>query len=131
MLISREEVQWKYWKSLKEKGNLIYTFVHWVLPLPEELEMVYHDEIERFEKEELKMGQPYITTAERIGIKKGKEMGEQKGEKNIFIHLLKLKFKEIPLHYLQEIEKAEKDTLHLWAGRILNAESLDEVFLNT
>ena len=46
----------------------LYRFIDMVIGLPEELEDLYHEEIVR--EEEVK-GMPYITTAERIGIRKG------------------------------------------------------------
>ena len=49
--------------------------------LPRELEISYHRELTRFEKE---VRMPYVTTAERIGIEKGLEKGMEKGmEKGI------------------------------------------------
>lgn len=48
----------------------LYRFIDWIMDLPRELETAYHVELSTFE-EEIKM--PYVTTAERIGIQKGKQ----------------------------------------------------------
>ncbi|MDM8550007.1 hypothetical protein QUF72_08025, partial [Desulfobacterales bacterium HSG2] len=54
----------------------LYLFIDWIMRLPEDLEIAYHREIIKFE-EERKM--QYITTAERIGIEKGKVTGRKEG----------------------------------------------------
>lgn len=49
----------------------LYTFIDWVIALPEPLELQYIKEIERFEEEKQ---MAYITSAERIGIQKGEKI---------------------------------------------------------
>lgn len=55
----------------------LYRFIDWLMVLPEDLERACFQEIVQFE-EEHKM--PYITTAERIGIEKGREEGREEGK---------------------------------------------------
>jgi predicted transposase/invertase (TIGR01784 family) len=55
----------------------LYQFLDGILVLPEKLEIRYNEEITRLE-EGKKM--PYVTSAERIGIKKGKQEGLQLGK---------------------------------------------------
>ena len=60
----------------------LYRFIDWIMRLPEDLEKLYHEELVKFE-EEVKM--PYVTTAERIGIEKGRiEGGKEKAVKTAF-----------------------------------------------
>ncbi len=54
----------------------LYRFIDWVMALPENLENAYHEELVKIE-EVYKM--PYVTTAERIGMRKGMVEGIQKG----------------------------------------------------
>jgi hypothetical protein len=54
----------------------LYTFVDLLMALPEPLEERYLDELEAYE-EGLQM--PYITSAERIGIKRGIKIGKEEG----------------------------------------------------
>jgi len=54
----------------------LYRFIDWIMALPEYLEDAYHQEIITFEEEQ-KMR--YVTTAERIGLKKGIREGIQQG----------------------------------------------------
>ncbi len=62
----------------------------------------------------------YITTAQRIGIKEG--------EINMLTLLLEHRFHLIPPNYLELIQQANADTLLIWGKRILDANSLEEVF---
>jgi hypothetical protein len=57
-----------------------FEVVRWVIALPEELEEAFHDDIRRFE-EENKMA--YVSTAEKIGIRKGKIEGKKEDARNM------------------------------------------------
>jgi len=54
----------------------LYQFIDWLMVLPRELSVKFHDTIKEYE-EEKKMA--YITTAEKIGIEKGLQQGIEKG----------------------------------------------------
>ena len=112
-------------KFTKEKIQKLYIFIDWLLCLPEAFEIEYKEEIYR---EEILQHMAYISTIERFGIEKGKQQGIKKGEVIILQRLLKLKFGEIPAHYRALIEEAEADVLLLWADRVLEAETLKEIF---
>ncbi len=62
-----------------------YAFIDWVLTLPDALEADYHQRIREIEE-----GQPmqYVTTAERIGFKKGVEQGESRLLRRQWLHRL-------------------------------------------
>ena len=76
--------QWKtelikllYEKGYPKKGVLnLYSFIDWVLTLPEALEKIFLEDLREYEKEK-KM--PYVTSAERIGRQEGIEEGRQEG----------------------------------------------------
>jgi len=53
-------------------------FIDWLLVLPDEFEQELSEEFERMEKEN---NMPYVTSFERIGIKKGRESGKKLGKK--------------------------------------------------
>ena len=106
-------------KKLYEKGYskeevfLLYKFIDWLVKLPEELTKRFYEEIKKYE-EDKKMA--YITTAERMGIKKGIEIGIQQGiQQGILQGLreaielgLKLRFGVEGLKLLPEIEKIKE-----------------------
>ncbi|OGO97583.1 MAG: hypothetical protein A3F41_06180 [Coxiella sp. RIFCSPHIGHO2_12_FULL_44_14] len=56
----------------KEQILNLYKFIDWILTLPEELAIEYNNQIQALTEEKT---MAYITTAERIGIKKGLEEG--------------------------------------------------------
>ena len=120
-------------RLLYQKGWLradilsLYTFIDWVIALPLELELNYHQYVETLEKE---LAVEYVTTAERIGLKRGIEQGFKYGESFVLVHLLEQKFGAIPRHYQEQIEQADTATILKWAIRLLQCQSLDELFKN-
>ncbi len=62
------------------------------------------------------------------GIQQGIQRGMQQGEYSILIRQLERKFDIIPESYRQCLMQADTQTLLLWADRILEAHTLDEVF---
>jgi predicted transposase/invertase (TIGR01784 family) len=91
--------QWKFelTKLLYEKGYSkkevlnLYSFIDWVLSLPKELEEIFLQELNIYEKEK-KM--PYVTNAERIGEKRGKKEGKKEGRKDELLSMIKNAKKE-------------------------------------
>jgi len=72
---------------------------------------------------------PYVTSAERFGIEKGRLEGKREGEANILLRQISRKFGPGVLNaYRDRIEQADTDTLLDWAERVLTADSIDEVF---
>ncbi len=108
----------------------LFTLIDWLITLPKEQEPIYNQTIKNIEE---KQHMRYITTPERLGIEKGIkqgiEQGIQQGESNLLIRLLKRRFRFIPPTYLTRIQQASAETLLLWGERILDASTLEEVFL--
>lgn len=133
----------------KEIANL-YRFLDWVLDLPKELELEYSCAMKEIEREGVELEYAdYITTAELYGIKsfsrdnlsredikRGWEQREseykwramQEGAINVFMHQLKIKFKEIPEEFLERIEDSDTDDLMRWSGRMLESKTLEAIF---
>ena len=144
-----ERLFWKITlvKRLYEKGYskedvlLLYKFIDWLVSLPEELAERFHEEIKKYE-EVRKVA--YITTAERIGMKKGFEQGLQQGmqqglqqgiQQGIQRGLLKaielglkLKFGVEGLRIYPEIKKIEDvDVLEAISEAIETAQSIEDI----
>jgi flagellar biosynthesis/type III secretory pathway protein FliH len=144
-----ERLFWKVTlvKRLYEKGYskedvlLLYKFIDWLVSLPEELAERFHEEIKKYE-EVRKVA--YITTAERIGMKKGFEQGLQQGmqqglqqgiQQGIQRGLLKaielglkLKFGVEGLRIYPEIKKIEDvDVLEAISEAIETAQSIEDI----
>ncbi|GEM_PF-38211 len=63
-------------KFSKQKILSLFKFIDWLMALPPELEQSFEDNIAQYEEEQ---NMPYITSAERIGIKKGMQQGIEQG----------------------------------------------------
>lgn len=121
----------------KEQIKHLYYFLDRIIALPEPLEIKYRESIHQFEE---KNKMPYISSIERFGLYKGRQQGLQegrleglqqglqKGEMIILLRQLHHKFGSIAPNLKIRIKTADRKTLLLWAKRILDAKTLEEVF---
>ncbi len=59
------------------------------------------------------------------------QIGEQKGEAKMLTHQLQRRFGDVPDWVNEKIAQAESPSLETWGLRILDAQSLDDVFENS
>lgn len=71
----------------------------------------------------------FVTSFERVGIQKGMQQGIQKGEATFLQRLLTRKFGTLPDALQQRIQTATSAQLETWSLNILDATSLDDVFI--
>lgn len=117
----------------KIKVMNILRFIDWIIQLPDEHMVEYLKTAQAIEQEK-KM--TYITSIERFvmkrgleeGLQKGLQKGRQEGEAEILLILLNQKFPRVPKKYQDMIRGADAKQLKVYAKRILNAESLEEIF---
>jgi SOS response regulatory protein OraA/RecX len=114
---AKDRKNWKFLlvQGLYEKGynsdkvRDLFRFIDWIMVLPENLDNTFWDELKAFEQEK-KM--TFITSVERIGIKKGK----QETEKRIVLSMLKKGFSiediaeitELSIEQIKEIQSQQK-----------------------
>ncbi|HVV68159.1 MAG TPA: DUF4351 domain-containing protein [Gammaproteobacteria bacterium] len=111
----------------------LFTLIDWLVTLPEELVIKYNETLKEIEEEKQV---DFITTPERVGIQKGIQQGFQqglktglqKGEAALLIRLLQHRFHHLPSNYLTRIQQADSNTLLIWGERVLDANTLEEVF---
>jgi flagellar biosynthesis/type III secretory pathway protein FliH len=107
----------------------LITFIDWVLVLPEDLELQCREAVGAIEEE---LHVRYVTSFERIakkeGVQQGIEQGLQQGERTMLLMQLERKFTTIPERYRRLIEQAEASTLLHWGSRVLDCQSLDDMF---
>ena len=107
----------------------LYAFIDWVLALPEALEEDYHRCIQAIEEAE---HMQYVTTAERIGIRKGRQEGREEGrqatQRELLEQLLAVRFGTLPDVIAARLAEAESAQLAAWFQRALTAQSLEGVF---
>ena len=70
----------------------------------------------------------YITSAERIGMKHGAEIGIQQGGASILRRQLRRRFGEPPAWVEAKLREGTPPQLERWADQLLDAETLEAVF---
>jgi len=107
----------------------LFRFIDWVLALPEALEQQLWTEIQQFEEEKRMR---YVSSFERIaqqrGMEKGIDKGIGQGQIKLLMALLRQRFGEVPAWAAARLREAAPAQLETWALRVLEAESLEEVF---
>ena len=103
----------------------LFRFIDWLLRLPPTLESRFNDELEELEAER-KMR--YVTSIERRGLEKGREEGFLRGEASVLRLQLKRRFSLLPEWVDHRLEQASRNELERWAGRVIEASALEEVF---
>lgn len=99
----------------------LFRFLDWVLVLPEAAEDRLWAELQQYEEQQVMR---YVTSVERIGIKKGL----QQGEIRVLRRQLTRRFGELPDWAETRLQEAPPDQLELWGERLLEAGRLEEVF---
>jgi len=80
----------------------LFRFIDWIMILPDFLEHRFADDINKFE-EGMKM--EYVTSIERIGMKKGEKIGILKTARQAVIEVLDARFESVPATVIQQIKK--------------------------
>jgi len=80
----------------------------------------------------------YVASFERLakeegvqqGVQQGVQRGLQQGQAKLLIRLLTNRFGPLPEDMHQRLEQATAEEIDVWADRVLEADSLDQVFDN-
>ena len=102
----------------------LFQFIDWVMSLPDELEEGLWMEIQKIE-EESKM--EYVTSVERIGIKKGVQQGMQQGTMKLLSRQIARRFKVSPDSVHPMFAGLTTEQLEELGEKFFEAESLDEI----
>ena len=103
----------------KEEILMLYAFIDWVMGLPEDLAIIYHETIKDLEDEQMR----YVTTAERIG----RQQGMQLGESAMLARQLEKRFGPLSEELRGKLEATDAKTLLAWSERIWTAERPEDV----
>ena len=116
----------RLYRSGYEKQDVIrlFDFIDWVMALPEELEEQLWTEIRKFEEEE-KM--EYISSVERIGIKKGMQQGMQQGTVKLLSRQIARRFQVSPDSVHPIFAGLTTEQLEELGELFVDAKSLDEI----
>jgi hypothetical protein len=74
------------------------------------------------------IAQEWIDEGRALGLKQGMAKGVVLGEARLLTKQLTLRFGPLPAEVTARMEEADTDALETWAGRLLDARTLDEVF---
>ncbi|MER1969067.1 DUF4351 domain-containing protein [Castellaniella sp. GW247-6E4] len=117
--------------------DALVRLVDWMIALPEALEPDYMRALEALEQEH---AMTYITTPERVGLRRGRAEGRVEGrvegriegrvegQAELLLRQLARRFGTIPDTATARIRSATAAQLETWALNILDAETLDGVF---
>ena len=129
--------KWKYnltiglYKRGYSREDIIklFSFIDWILSLPDELEANFLEEIYRYE-EECKM--PYVTSAERMGVQKGLQQGLQQGllqeAREMVLDAFDAKFGQVPSYVHEKVgAMTDRQKLKQILRTVIRAKNLEEV----
>ncbi len=122
-LNAKKALTWHLYRKGWSRDRIVSlcTFLDWVMTLPKALEPSYEQYVLKIE-EDLKV--EYVTTFERMGIQKGLHQGES----TVLLRQLEQKFHVLPDEYRKKIQEADSAMLLEWALRLLDSQSLEELF---
>ena len=134
----RYEVKFALIKSLyqrnwdKQRVINLFAVIDWMMRLPKALEQELWSDIETLEEID-KMR--YVTSVERIGMEKGltkgMELGIQTAEQKTLQRLIQRRFKTLPDWATERITQASSPQLEQWLDNILDAPSIEAIFIET
>lgn len=139
-LASKTQIARLMYRHQYDRENVLQLFrlIDWMMALPAELEPAFEQAMITIEQEH-KMA--FVTSIERLGEKRGLEKGLEQGieqgrykglregEALMLQRQLIRKFGPLAEAQKQRISAATPDQLETWSLNILNAESLDDVFM--
>ena len=102
----------------------LFSFIDWVMSLPQEFSKRFWDNLISFE-EEHKM--PYVTSVEKIGIEKGIQQGMLLEARDMLIEVLTERFGGINSELSKQIQRIDsRERLKNSLRQALRAKSLNE-----
>lgn len=107
----------------------LFLFIDGILALPPELDDDFWQSLASFEEEQ---NMAYISSVERIGIRKGMQQGLEQGRNEGMAGLLRAqletRFGPLSDADLARLQQADQTHLHRWAQRLLEAQTLEHVW---
>jgi predicted transposase YdaD len=138
----RVAAKWRLAKLLyqrdwdKQRIIDLFSVLDWMMQVPPELQRQLWQDIDQLERNQQ---MPYVTSVERIGIEKGLQQGLQQGrlegklegklegEVTLLLRQLTKRFGPLDESIRSRLENATLEQLELWAERVLDAKTLDDV----
>lgn len=118
-------------RSLYERGytadevRQLFRLADWMMDLPEPFEEQFYEELSRFEEEKQ---MPYVTSVERLALKKGEAKGRAEGKAETLLRILERRYAmKLPADLDVAIRRTtDLARLESWVDLAFEADSLDE-----
>ena len=102
----------------------LFEFIDWILQLSEEEEEIVWEEVKKLE--EVK-GMPYVTSGERIGMRKGLQQGFLEEGRGMLLEALDEQFGRVPPSISNAVNQIEnRDMLRILLRHAIRCESQEE-----
>jgi hypothetical protein len=107
----------------------LFRFIDWVLTLPAGLEERLWTEIQQFDEEKrMHYLASFEHTAQQKGIQQGVQQGISQGQARLLARQIEQRFGPLPERLAALVQSATPDQLETWGLRLLDAQSLEQVF---
>ena len=114
----------------KQRVLDLFAVLDWMLRLPPPQEHQVWQDIEAIERS---AGMKYVTSVERMfieqGLSQGLSQGRQEGQLELVTRQLTRRFGPLPEWATARLQAADASQLEQWADRVLDAPSLEAVFI--
>jgi hypothetical protein len=104
----------------------LFNIIDWMMHIPDDLQSKLLDEIGEFERNH---AMPYISSFEQRGLERGRQEGRQEGQSELLSSLLTMRFGRLPEPIQARLATASPDELKAWGVALLDAPTLDSVFV--
>jgi hypothetical protein len=134
--VERYAAKWQLARMLYErawdKQRIVDLFnvIDWMMQIPQQMQSELLDQIDELERGR---AMPYISSFERRGLERGLERGRMEGQQQALSALLSFqlarRFGTLPPAIQQRLGQATPAELQAWGEAVLDAPTLDDVFM--
>jgi flagellar biosynthesis/type III secretory pathway protein FliH len=134
--VERYAAKWQLARMLYErawdKQRIVDLFnvIDWMMQIPQQMQSELLDQIDELERGR---AMPYISSFERRGLERGLERGRMEGQQQALSALLRFqlarRFGTLPPAIQQRLGQASPAELQAWGEAVLDAPTLDDVFM--
>lgn len=130
--VERYAAKWQLARILYErawdKQRIVDLFnvIDWMMQIPQQMQSELLDKIDELERGR---AMPYISSFERRGLERGRVEGQQQALSALLSFQLARRFGTLPPAIQQRLGHATPAELQAWGEAVLDAPTLDDVFM--
>lgn len=105
-------------------------FIDWLIQIPEDFMLTYNEQIKIIAQEAAEeWNVPYVSMFDQLARLEGRQEGRQEGIRMLLDKQIRRRFPNtVTAKHLHLINDADTNTLALWAEKLIEAATIDEVF---